>query len=67
MFVLYVCRLQTLFRGKHLKVVVSTATLALGINMPARRYALCFMHVPLFACTLTIKATRKCGSGNCKA
>jgi len=27
---------ETLFRAKHLKVVISTATLAMGVNMPAR-------------------------------
>eukprot|EP00494_Astrolonche_serrata_P006572 UN06596 len=27
---------ETLFRAKHLKVVITTATLAMGVNMPAR-------------------------------
>ena len=32
---------ETLFRAKHLKVVVATQTLALGINMPARSVVFC--------------------------
>jgi len=32
---------ETLFRAKHLKVVVATSSLALGINMPARSSVLC--------------------------
>jgi len=32
---------ETLFRGKHIKVVVATSTLALGVNMPARSVTLC--------------------------
>ena len=32
---------ETLFRAKHLKVVVATQTLALGINMPARCVVFC--------------------------
>ena len=32
---------ETLFRAKHLKVVVATQTLALGINMPARAVVFC--------------------------
>jgi replicative superfamily II helicase len=27
---------ETLFRGKHIKIVVATNTLAMGINMPCR-------------------------------
>lgn len=32
---------ETLFRGKHLKAVLCTSTLAVGISMPARTSVFC--------------------------
>jgi hypothetical protein len=38
---------ETLFRGKHIKVVIATSTLSVGINMPCKSVIFCGDHKTL--------------------